>query len=615
MSKNSTLASLSMLKLKLDEGGNYLEYLQPFVMHILGRGANQTITSLNMSEVLRKEFGLRIPRQVIERILNRIADLGFLKKIKDSYILISEIKKDSFLEDYDKFISKNSRVTDEMITFAMKNFEEDINSNMAFDSLYKFLDRFSINCLDNHIKGTTLPIPTNIKNWQLFIACKFVNKISSENLDLFNDFIQFVEGHLMANALLCPDLESISKETYKKTTFFLDTPILLSLLRLHGKHEYESINELIKLLSKLSGKIACFSHTFSEVKNVILDAADNLDSSADKKKVVLEARNSKKNRSDLILFAELLEDKLIENNIIYIDTPKYDPSLQFNEAAFRDLLTENVPYRHENSKDKDIKSVSSIYVLRAGHNPTKIENSKAILVTNNAAFAETAFTHGKEFEGSKIVSTVITDSVLINIAWLKAPLVAENLPRKDVLAYCHSATKLNEKFWEKFLLEAKNMKDNNLITPKSLQLLRCHHDAPEFAMNATLGDRERVSKDSIIETLDRIYKDLEVDLTRQLDKSEAENIKIISRLESGNKYILELIDNSFDACVLGSKYIARLIGAILVIILFYWIPDSFSNPLTLSGFSIIGITKYMNKYFEGRCKRLKKANRSKLLNI
>jgi len=61
-----------------------------------------------------------------------------------------------------------------------------------------------------------------------------------------------VQGHMLANALLCPDLQNASP-TYKGLTFYLDTPLLIQRLGVEGDAKKAAIEKLIGLLGRLGG--------------------------------------------------------------------------------------------------------------------------------------------------------------------------------------------------------------------------------------------------------------------------------------------------------------------------------------------------------------------------
>ena len=138
--------------------------------------------------------------------------------------------------------------------------------------------------------------------------------------------------------------------------------------------------------------------------------------------IALEARKRGTTRSDLLLLAESIDDKLIEAGIEVKDTPRHVERFQIDEMAFEHVLEDGVSYYNPRAREYDINSVRSIYVIRGNTPAPSVEKASAIFVTSNAAFAKAAWEYGKDREASKNVSSVISDFSLANMAWLKAPV-------------------------------------------------------------------------------------------------------------------------------------------------------------------------------------------------
>ena len=64
-------------------------------------------------------------------------------------------------------------------------------------------------------------------------------------------------------------------------------------------------------------------------------------------------------------------------------TPGYTERIQIDEAAFEQVLVDEVGYFNPRAKEFDINSVRSIYVKRAKKQIPSLEKSHAVLVTSN----------------------------------------------------------------------------------------------------------------------------------------------------------------------------------------------------------------------------------------
>jgi len=521
MSRETTLSSLAMLKVRVDQGGDYLEYLRPFILHVLPKLQNGVVTDESVSLALLNEFGLSIPRRTTQIVLKRLTKkAGPLRKDNNTYVLEKDISSGDLATRRADASRRISAVAHALIRFAKEFHDKDLSEDSAFEALTLFLSRFSVSCIRSYLRGTALPNNLTAKDGDLLLVCQFVKQIQSICPERFEDFILLVQGHMLANALLCPDLKSVSK-TYAGVSFFLDTPLLLQVLGLEGETKEQSVKELIRLLQSLSGTVGYFIHTFDELRSVIRKTSDYIDSTDGRGSIVYEARRLGKSRSDLLLEADNAKESLDRLKLVPHNTPPYIAKFQIDESAFGDELDDSVSYNNPNARQNDINSVRSIYVLRQGTIPHSIESSKAIFVTSNTGFARAAFEYGRNFEQTREVSAVISDFSLANTAWLKAPQGAPSLPRKEVLAYSYAALRPSEEFLRKTLVEAEKLEREGKISERSHQMLRSNHIIQEDLLSHTLGEEDALTERSITAVLEKAEAEIKKEESAKLRQEKA----------------------------------------------------------------------------------------------
>jgi hypothetical protein len=531
MNTSNTLSSLAMLKVSIDSGKDYLEYLRPYVIQALVESPPDVVADATVAEKLRSVCGLEIPHRTVHVVLQRLAKDGYLSRAHGVYSVVKELPaRDNSAARADA-ARHIEAVTHSLVQFAKQSAEREITHDVATESFIVFLSQFSIPCLKSYLRGTTLPIVNSHSDWQVTLVGQFVNDLKSKP-DLFESFMKLVQGHMLANALLCPDLKSVSR-SYRDVVFFFDTPLLIQFLGLEGKEEKQAIDEVIGLVQRLEGTIACFSHTFEELVNAIRGSADFVDSPRGRGTIVEEARRSGATKSDLILVAQNAADLLEAAKISVQPTPPYDSKtykFEISEEVFASVLQEEVNYHNPKAKEYDVRSVRSIYVLRRGLIPFSIEKARAVLVTNNSGFSRAAYEYGKQFEQFQEVSAVITDFSLANTAWLKAPQGAPSLPRKEVLAFAYAALRPTTEFWSKVLDEAEKLEASGKISARDHQLLRSSHHVQSELMKLTLGEDDALTEESITATLGRVSAEIRREESERLNQSEAARRETEQRL-------------------------------------------------------------------------------------
>jgi hypothetical protein len=508
MNAKTTLLSLAMLKTKINHGQDYLAYLEPFLFHIINTKGRDSFGEKDIAEALLGEFGLKIPIRTIAILVKRIIKrTGRIEKRDKEYRLIGALQPDQLTESKVDAQRRISAVIRSFVGFAKDQHGIELSEDDAFDTVVKFLSEFSIDCIRSYLQGTVLPEGKTVALQEVKLVCSYVKYLYATEPDRFNDFMVVVEGQMLANALLCPDLKGSSKD-YQQVTFFLDTPLLLEALGLDGEESQAAINELIDALTSLDGTVSYFSHTAREVKTVIHAAAEHLDSFDGYGSVTYEARRKNYGKADLLLLEGTFEESLAKMNIRRRETPTHTRSFQIDERKFSEVLSNNVRYANGRALENDVESVRCIYELRKGDSSESIEKCKAILVTSNTSFARAADEFGKSRDQSHEVSAVISSVSLTNLAWLKSPMAAPLLPKKEVLSYSYAALRPDNEFLKAVLATAEELEKSGRISVRDHKLLRSATQIQEIVSESTLGDIKKISSAVVFGTLEKVKSEI-----------------------------------------------------------------------------------------------------------
>lgn len=558
MSSETTLTSLAMLKVNISQGKDYLEYLRPFILRVLKHGGLEIITDLAVAEKIREIHGLEIPQRTVHIVLQRLIRAGQLQKTDGVYRVLREVEAKDWTADNAAASRKIASVVHWLREFAKDSANRELDDAAVMDCLVSFLSKFSIPCMKAYLRGTALPSVNGNGNWKVVLVSQYVQLLQRTNPEHFDNFMVIVQGHMLANALLCPDLQSVAN-TYKDVIFYLDTPLLIQFLGLEGAERKKAIGDLVSLVQRLDGRISYFTHTREELINVINGAANFIDSPKGRGAIVFESRRAGLSRADLLLFAESVIEHLADAAIEARQTPAYMPAFQIDESAFSNALSDEVNYYNSRAREYDINSVRSIYALRTGTCPHSVEKSKAVLVTNNAGFSKAAYDYGKNIEQSREVSTVITDFSLANTAWLKAPQGAPSLPRNEVIAFSYAALRPTTDFWEKFLKETEKLENSGKISSRDHQLLRSSQHVQDELMKLTLGEDSALNEGTITGTLSRVVSEIKKEEAQKLNLSEKSRADLEQRLEETSAKNEGIKQKIYWQCDMNAKREARLL--------------------------------------------------------
>lgn len=526
---STTLTSLAMLKVNVDsENRDYLEYLRPFLQEVLRELEPGPVTEQQVCDGIRDSFGLYIPSRVVMIVLKRLARSGLLKRKLGEFHYLECIPDPGIAGSKAAAQRHIESVIAKFMAFTESTSLPVSDEGTATRVLLAFLSEFSIDCLRTYLRGTALPKVVS-EDKELVVVSKFVEQLARFSPERFESFVILVKGHMLANALLCPDLASVPK-SFAKLSLYLDTPIVIRALGLEGDSRQQAGKELMELVKGLGGSFRIFTHTRDEIEKVIKGAADHLDMEGGRGAIVAEMRRQGKKRSDLYMMTARLDTLLADLGITIRSTPKYEDVFQIDELAFEEALADEVAYYNPRAREYDINSVRSIYELRKGLSPRILERAHAVLVTSNSGFARAAYRYGRDIEESRAVSSVIADFSLANIAWLKAPLGAPDLPAKEVLAYCYAAMQPTPQLWQRFVDEADQLEKQGDISPEDHQVLRFDLRARDEMMNLTLGDEDALSPELVRTVLDRVEAEIRAGDIEKLDTEMQEHGKTRDRL-------------------------------------------------------------------------------------
>lgn len=504
-----TLTSLAILKVDIDERHrNYIDYLAQFVLSVLASHKPEFVTDTKVAEFLEKDFGLMVPAKAVQHVLRKLARDGYVKKQNEVFYPASELPDTGIAVKRLEAASQIQRVYDALCQFSL-SIQPDPNwsDTDASKAILGFLARFTVDCLKSYVFNTALPRILDTGSKELYIVSRFLQHCHETNRPLFEDFIVLVKGQMYANALTCPDLESLEKK-FNHVSFYLDTPLVLSLLGLQGKGFGQAAEELITLLRDLKGNIGVFSHIVDETKGVLRYAARHFDDPQSTSRILREMRNSGITLSDLLVYIDQLPERLSSLYVRVKTTPEYVSDFQIDETTFQGALEDEIHYPRVHAIKNDINSVRSIYVLRQGVSPARLEDSVAVFVTSNTKLAKTAFEFGKTHNSSKEVSSVITDYSLANVAWLKAPMKRPSLPEKETLAFCYAALEPSKELFRKYVEKMELLRSTGNISEQDHAILRLSPLAQRELMDLTLGDEQALTGHGLREILDRVKESL-----------------------------------------------------------------------------------------------------------
>lgn len=508
--KNITITSLAILKANYDRGKDYLDNLRPFISYVISKDNRKQFASMQIQQLIEKEFGLKIPLRPLELVFKRLVREGKMRRAGGKFHRKNLPDSTANVErERSFFLRTQNAVTEDFRSYIEQRFLVKWSSEEAEEALYNYINDYSIECVTAYQKAQIVPIIGKSTRNTRFLISHYLNHVSSGDPQKFDYFVTIVKARMLASAFLGEELSEHGVK-FKNTTVYLDTGLILRLLGVAENNHQIITLETMELLREANARLAVFDHTLEEVEYVLKRLEKELDiGSISEGETVASLREMGRSASDVAMIRAQLRESLEEHAIKVEESPDYIAKFQIDELLLEEcFIKEELKYNHDIVKRKDINSIRSIYVRRSGMCPRRIEEARALMMTTNIALARAAYTYGKQHEESREVSTVITDFSLTNILWIKSPMRQPDLPKRLITASCFSVLRPSEKLWSKFILEIDKLKNNKKITTEQHQFLRFDLKAKAELVEMTRDDEDRIDDDFIAAMISRYESSL-----------------------------------------------------------------------------------------------------------
>ncbi len=566
----ATLTSLAILRVNLEERrGDYLENLRPFILQVLVKYSPDPVTDRIVAEYILDDFGLVIPRRTIQRLLRRLVNTSDINiEERSGKIQIVGSLEDPALSNKQRAVERNIQaILDGLQEFSKTTSKPITNYDEAIAAITAFLGSFDITCLSAYERETAIPRLGSIHPKDIVLTSDYVQHLQETDKEMFERFIVLVKGHMLANALTCPDLED-APESYEGVTFYLDTPLLVHWLGLESEQEETAARDLVELVKLLGGNFSVFTHTLDELESVIKGAADQVAYHDPVTPIAYESIKRRTTATELRSIADQIEAKLQNSGIVSEMTPLYNPEFQIDERLFSQILdNKNVSYRNEWARSYDINSVRSVYEVRRDRPARTLESSHAVFVTTNSGFAKAAWAYGQQHLASRHVSTVITDFSLANTAWLKTPVDSIDVPITQILAFSYAALRPPEELWRKYLTEIDKLQEEGTISHEQHVLLRSHELAGRDLVHLTLGEDAAIKQETLKQTVDRVTGKVTKEADEKLRTEQEEHKTTLEALRSELDRSQTTKERLRQWCRRAAGVIAYAISVLIVIAL------------------------------------------------
>ncbi|MCK4305278.1 MAG: hypothetical protein KAY24_13660, partial [Candidatus Eisenbacteria sp.] len=488
--EHSPVIGLAILKVNSDHGKDHIDSFVPFVADVLRRSDTDVVSVPDLQEGIERGFGLRIPRGALRSMLHRCKQEGLISfRDRIFYRVPEKLASVDLGPRRSAAVETYGLILKELSGFASDRYGKEWDLQVAEAALLDYLNEKSVEALSGIVGDRVVPLPSQDVPDAIFIVNSFAAAAFVERRAVFDCLKVVVKGRMLADVLYYPALEAIDRR-FRNTEVFLDTGLILRMLKL--AHEDLSIPalELQELLVQQGARLACFEHTYQEIHEVLQRCSDQLrqgSKRADCGETLQFFVDEGYRPSDVELLIEKLPTLFVAAGIRVVRPPRISSGLFLDEPKLEAALQAAVGYRSRRVLLRDLDSIVGVYRAARGVLKCHLENRKALFVTTNVRVASASARYfADDFRGS-VTPFCLPAYVLTTLIWLKVPTRSPDLEERQILADAYAAMNPSGALWEKYIEEVERLRERGKVSEEDYYLMRFSSAAKRELVEMTHG--------------------------------------------------------------------------------------------------------------------------------
>jgi len=547
---NSVIASYAILKVNWEQPDrkDYLDNFVLIVAEAIRLLPHDVITLSDVQKQIQTRFGLEIPQNTINSLLNRVRRYGYISLGHGVYTRDnSALNKLNFRDIQQQVLLSHESLIQGLAEFVLENYSLSWTFDYSEKALQAYLEEHQIKLLSelaeerNGGNHSALPAPTQQLQYVIAKYIMYLRESQSPRLDYLETVIK---GNLLANAIFTDPSNYARK--FKNTVVYFDSPLAIYALGYTGESRKSPITELIKLLQSNNAQIKIFRHSLDEIIGILSACAERIrhkqfqHSYGPSIEYFIEKGYSE---VDVMMFVENLETNLASLGIAVVEKPLYsDYKLVIDEQNYSEYLKGVIDYSPDRplplERDKD--SIASILRLRRGEVFIPIEECVAVFVTSNRDLAHSSRKYSEFNYQYGTAPLALTDYELTNLVWLKDPSIAANYPRRRLIADSLASVQPAEFLWQKYLAAIDNLEKQQKITSEQYFILRHSIQAKSELMEYIQGDEKVFTEGTVQEIIEIVEQKIRAEDVSRANAEMQAKLEAIEKFEQEREARLEL---------------------------------------------------------------------------
>ena len=506
------LATVALLKTRLDEGRDHLGLFEPLVEDALTAVAALEFGADEIRALLLERTGIVIPLETVKTLLRRFIRRGGLKARGERYFLQSRPQVDGSLAKARAEAQAHQQVLGEAF------FRYAAEAGLALENTDAALRVLSTLASENKVPLILKePLPdsplerSSLSRKVTRVAARFITHNCLDSPSLRPALQSLVEGILLHDALFLGDTTNASQR-FQNLTVAVDTKILFAAIDLAGGPNATAAREGLSLLRQAGARTIAFENTVDEMRRVLAFYENRLATPSgiatlwptDLRNHILNVRYSP---SDIRIISASLEGRLQVCGVAIVPLAEHQARFTLDEKLLSEMLAgEGRDHSDSWRVRHDVDAIAAVLTLRRGRISSSVERSIAVFCsTTGKVIHNTQRWYATQDQGG--IPPVIHLSALTSIAWLKKPAAAPGIKVHELVALCASAMRPTSKTWEKMTETLRRLRDEGAISDdETAAIVASELTEPFLAQADEDGEPDEASIRGVIERVRGAYR-------------------------------------------------------------------------------------------------------------
>lgn len=556
-----------------------IDILIPFVQYAIYKmySLGDIISARDLCEYVKDEFFFNdLPEAVIQKIVLRLAKSGGYVIAKNKKYVYNR----DLASEYEKFYKRKQLaerliqdIIDALFEFVQNRRIKIKNKEEVRKLFFSFLNKYGLSAINT---SSELTLDT-IEDRYYKIIGKFIIEENNKKSPIFQKILELIKGNFVSKAIYFTyDNKNAFKEKMKDIILILDAPVMLKILGLKSKGENNAIRELLYLLPTRQVHLRYLWHNFDELLSIIRFYMHAL-THGRRSSLSLEYFDEQNfSPGDVQIYYATIRQRLENLGIREYPFASGVIDCNINVKELTEFLKNKIQYNDKTKAlENDVQSICAIKQIRENKHVDTIENCKAIFVTSNEKLAY----YTKQFLEESRIGSVITDTELTILFWLKSGNLSTDVPCELLVANAYAAVEdVPDSFINAAIEKITKMKlpggdeDFSALIYEDIYLRR------ELS-NECEGDIDSLTEKSVKTIKERYDEKILGSSIADKAKMQAEINRLTAILKEQKEKEKEEIANKRQNALMKSKIISRRVTFVAKLILY----------LIFVGISVLGL--------------------------